>query len=170
MISSSTGQKTFIWIRDRSFSWSMLKLTPARDSVARYSFTGMVTRPNWMAPFHMERGTDKTSAGSSLLARERKPTLPPGHNQPAQARSPESYGQATAGAWRFRALPPDRVGALRDPRLAGRALLGDDAGAFGLALELRRELLDRTDAPPPIRLGRPERAHRIDVDEHREGL
>ena len=69
MISSSSGHQIFIWIRDLSFSWSMLKLMPARDSVARYNFTGMVTRPNWMAPFHMERGTDLPHLGGSLLAR-----------------------------------------------------------------------------------------------------
>jgi hypothetical protein len=34
MTSSSTGQKIFIWIRDRSFLCSMLKLMPL-DSVAR---------------------------------------------------------------------------------------------------------------------------------------
>jgi len=32
----------------------MLKLTPFY-SVARYSLTGIVTRPNWMAPFHIDR-------------------------------------------------------------------------------------------------------------------
>ena len=34
----------------------MLKLRPL-DSVARYSLIGMVTRPNWMAPFHIARAT-----------------------------------------------------------------------------------------------------------------
>jgi hypothetical protein len=34
MTSSSTGQKIFIWIRERSSLWSMLKLMPF-DSVAR---------------------------------------------------------------------------------------------------------------------------------------
>src|SRR5262245_19124064 len=63
MISSSTGQTIFIWIRDRSSLWSMLKLTPARDSVATYSFTGMVTSPNWMAPFHIERATSGPRSG-----------------------------------------------------------------------------------------------------------
>src|SRR3954467_1881550 len=32
----------------------MLKLMPL-DSVARYSLIGMVTNPNWMAPFHIAR-------------------------------------------------------------------------------------------------------------------
>ena len=32
--SSSTGHQTFIWMRDRSSLWSMLKLMPL-DSVAR---------------------------------------------------------------------------------------------------------------------------------------
>ena len=54
--SSSTGHQIFIWIRDRSSLWSMLKLMPL-DSVARYSLTGMVTSPNWMAPFHIARAT-----------------------------------------------------------------------------------------------------------------
>src|SRR5262245_16897011 len=34
----------------------MLKLMPL-DSVARYNLTGMVTSPNWMAPFHIARAT-----------------------------------------------------------------------------------------------------------------
>src|SRR5436305_1518059 len=38
----------------------MLKLMPF-DSVARYSLTGIVTNPNWMAPFHIERGTATSS-------------------------------------------------------------------------------------------------------------
>src|SRR6266571_5341981 len=56
MTFSSSGHQIFIWIRERSFSWSMLKLMPL-DSVARYSLTGIVTSPNWMAPFHIARAT-----------------------------------------------------------------------------------------------------------------
>ena len=38
----------------------MLKLMPF-DSVARYILTGIVTSPNWMAPFHIERAIGGTS-------------------------------------------------------------------------------------------------------------
>ena len=57
MTFSSSGHQTFIWIRERSVSWSMLNRIVYSDSVAVYSLTGMVTRPNWMAPFHIERAT-----------------------------------------------------------------------------------------------------------------
>src|SRR3954470_14325508 len=51
----------------------MWKLTPARDSVAVYSFTGMVTRPNWMAPFHIERATGVLQVGWSGCRQDRGP-------------------------------------------------------------------------------------------------
>src|SRR2546428_10195644 len=61
MTSSSTGQYVFIWIRLRSLPWSMWKLMPL-VSVATYSLTGIVTRPNWMAPFHIARGMRRPRA------------------------------------------------------------------------------------------------------------
>ena len=67
MTFSSSGHQTFIWIRERSVSWSMLNRIVYSDSVAVYSLTGMVTRPNWMAPFHIERATGVLHLASSAV-------------------------------------------------------------------------------------------------------
>src|SRR5262249_21027321 len=82
----------------------MLKLTPARDSVARYSFTGIVTRPNWMAPFHMERATavPHAQARVPLAASGRRlyhrPAIAPPTLSPMRFRTIlESSGKQAAG-------------------------------------------------------------------------
>src|SRR5664279_2814707 len=54
-ISPCSGQCVFICTRLRQVLCSRLKDRPPRDSVARYSFTGMVTSPNWIAPRHIAR-------------------------------------------------------------------------------------------------------------------
>src|SRR5439155_1669431 len=70
MTSSWYGHQIFIWIRLRQVLCSMLKPMPP-CSVARYSLTGMVTRPNWMAPRHMDR------AMMMCLVFERAPSQQP---------------------------------------------------------------------------------------------
>src|SRR5678816_2811326 len=90
-------------MRDRSSLWSMLKAMPL-DSVARYSLTGMVTSPNWMAPFHIARATVRNlvrapdSAGANPGRRSRD-----GHHSARwQARRPPGRsrhgGRLTEGA------------------------------------------------------------------------
>src|SRR5919112_4468678 len=58
----------------------------------------MVTRPNWMAPFHMERGTVCPRVRwHSLLGRERTATLPPAGNASGRRLARHPPGPASDG-------------------------------------------------------------------------
>src|SRR4051812_2775243 len=88
----------------------MLKLTPARDSVARYSLTGMVTRPNWMAPFHMERATGLPHARRSVLAPSGTRLYPPVATAPAITDVVFRCGSRTAAACGVMTTPWESAG------------------------------------------------------------
>jgi len=64
-----------------------VKLTPL-DSVARYIFTGIVTSPNWIAPFHIDRGIRLHSHALALSRR-----FSPGPRASKVARGTHSFGE-----------------------------------------------------------------------------
>src|SRR4051794_16369302 len=134
----------------------MLKLTPARDSVARYSLTGMVTRPNWMAPFHMERATDLPHARRSVLAPSGTRLYHPLATAPAisdvvlRCGSRSVPDRLERRGWRRRALASDAL------RVGARHAC--------IAVELGSDLVDRAHAALGDRL-RPDPARGIPANQ-----
>src|SRR5215210_721849 len=109
----------------------MLKLSPAFVSVVRYSFTGIVTRPNWIAPSHMERAIETHSPGDPLAAGG------PRQGEDSARGQVEPAGGPVADLQRTIEPPPFHAG-------RERARLGESASST------RREI----DGPRAIRPGR----------------
>src|SRR6185503_11305697 len=116
----------------------------------------MVTRPNWMAPFHMERATDNDLTLDALACSRRagQRLYHPAATNPAQSEVAAPFGAATNDG----AAQP----AVEGPRGCGLASDGVGRGESGLDDELVR-------APDPsLGLGRPQEMGGVEPHDDRD--
>src|SRR5512141_2597695 len=142
--SPSIEQTRFMRIRPMSSSWSWLNRR-LFSSVAGYTATGIVTRPNEMAPFHMALGGIALSSGSPCPTHGLGRDSTPGSDtcagaQPGRALASSGHAEEPCGALRRVHRRPAEAAPRRE---AGRRLVDGGRRSRTAPLEPEQGVLAR---------------------------